>query len=115
MQLLSFGVSVMTDIDPNADNFMSAGIIYTEQNLVGCLSRLVPNKLTKVQLTLLALFILLVKQVQTLLTRGASGYSSPLGNLSVCVCVCVCVCISGQAESTPSVQNSSIPQYVGFI
>ena len=35
------------------------------------------------------------------LTRGASGYSSLLGNLSVYMCVC----ISGQAESTPSVQN----------
>ena len=44
-----------------------------------------------------------------LLTRGASGYSSLLGNLSVYVC------IFGQAESTPSVQNSSKLVYIGFI
>ena len=49
VQLLGFGLSVMSDIDPNADNFVSAGIINSSMILVGCLVRLEPNKQTKVR------------------------------------------------------------------
>lgn len=34
----------MEGIDPNPDNFVSAGIINTKMALVGCLLRLEPNK-----------------------------------------------------------------------
>ena len=41
-------MSVITGVDPNADNFVSAGIINTRTTLIGCLMRLEPNKDTKV-------------------------------------------------------------------
>ena len=47
-QLLGFGVSVLADIDPNPDNFVSAGIINASSTRVGCLLRLEPNKEIKV-------------------------------------------------------------------
>ncbi len=40
---------MITDIDPNPDNFVSAGIVNTTAVLVGCLVRLEPNKQTKVR------------------------------------------------------------------
>ncbi|XP_064399538.1 AP-2 complex subunit alpha-2-like [Halichondria panicea] len=46
-KLLGFGLSVISDIDPNPDNFVSAGIVNTTSVLVGCLVRLEPNKQTK--------------------------------------------------------------------
>ncbi len=49
-QLLGFGLSVISDIDPNPDNFVSAGIVNTTSVLVGCLVRLEPNKQTKVRI-----------------------------------------------------------------
>jgi AP-2 complex subunit alpha len=41
-------VSVLDGIDPNPDNFVSAGVISTKNILVGCLLRLEPNKDKKV-------------------------------------------------------------------
>lgn len=38
------GVSVIENVDPNPDNFVSAGIINTKTALIGCLLRLEPNK-----------------------------------------------------------------------
>ena len=46
-------MSVLTGVDPNADNFVSAGIVNTRSTLIGCLLRLEPNKETKVRYTLL--------------------------------------------------------------
>ena len=48
MQLKGYGVSVLVGVDPNEDNFVSAGIINTRTTLIGCLLRLEPNKETKV-------------------------------------------------------------------
>ena len=48
LQLKGYGVSVITGVDPNTDNFVSAGIINTRTTLIGCLMRLEPNKETKV-------------------------------------------------------------------
>ena len=50
-QLKGYGVSVIEGVDPNADNFVSAGIINTRSTLIGCLLRLEPNKETKVSHT----------------------------------------------------------------
>ena len=47
-QLKGYGVSVITGVDPNVDNFVSAGIINTRTTLIGCLLRLEPNKDTTV-------------------------------------------------------------------
>lgn len=49
LQLLGCGLSVLVDIDPNPDNYVSAGIINSSLMLVGCLVRLEPNKQTKVR------------------------------------------------------------------
>jgi len=46
-KLKGYGVSVITGVDPNVDNFVSAGIINTRSTLIGCLLRLEPNKETK--------------------------------------------------------------------
>jgi AP-2 complex subunit alpha len=52
-KLLGFGVSVLADIDPNPDNFVSAGIINASSTRVGCLLRLEPNKeIKKYRLTI---------------------------------------------------------------
>ena len=48
MQLKGYGISVLAGVDPNEDNFVSAGIINTRTTLIGCLLRLEPNKETKV-------------------------------------------------------------------
>ena len=37
LQLQGFGVSVISGIDPNPDNLVSAGVITTRNMLVGCL------------------------------------------------------------------------------
>ena len=47
-QLMGFGVSTLDEIDPNPDNFVSAGVINTRAVLIGCLLRLEPNLQTKV-------------------------------------------------------------------
>lgn len=48
LQLVGVGVSVLEGIDPNPDNFVSAGVLNTRASLIGCLLRLEPNKETKV-------------------------------------------------------------------
>ena len=48
LQLIGVGVSVLEGIDPNPDNFVSAGVLITKASLIGCLLRLEPNKETKV-------------------------------------------------------------------
>ena len=50
LQLKGYGVSVVSGVDPNVDNFISAGIVNTRTTLIGCLMRLEPNKETKVTL-----------------------------------------------------------------
>lgn len=47
--MLGFGISVIPGIDPNPDNYVSAGVINTKSLLVGCLVRLEPNLQTKVR------------------------------------------------------------------
>ena len=47
-QLLGYKLSLLENVDPNPDNFVSAGIISTRSVLVGCLLRLEPNLQTKV-------------------------------------------------------------------
>ena len=44
LQLQGFGVSVISGIDPNPDNFVSASVITTQNMLVGCLLRLEPKR-----------------------------------------------------------------------
>ncbi|XP_071122476.1 AP-2 complex subunit alpha-2-like [Mytilus galloprovincialis] len=43
-KLLGFSMSVILDIDPNPENFVSAGILYTRTAQIGILARLEPNK-----------------------------------------------------------------------
>ncbi|XP_071104618.1 AP-2 complex subunit alpha-2-like [Haliotis cracherodii] len=43
-KLIGFGVSILEGIDPNPDNFVSAGILHTRNLQTGCLVRLEPNK-----------------------------------------------------------------------
>lgn len=43
-KLLGFSLSVLLDIDPNPENFVSAGILYTRTAQIGILARLEPNK-----------------------------------------------------------------------
>lgn len=42
--LIGFGWSSLTGIDPNADNFCGAGVIHTSTQQYGCLYRLEPNR-----------------------------------------------------------------------
>ncbi len=60
MQIVGFGLSAIDDIDPNPDNFVSAGIVNTQSVLVGCLLRLEPNKQTKVCMCVYVCTVLLV-------------------------------------------------------
>ncbi len=50
LQLLVIGLSVMDGIDPNPENFVSAGIVKSKEIMIGCLVRLEPNKEKKVLL-----------------------------------------------------------------
>ncbi|XP_076471396.1 AP-2 complex subunit alpha-2-like [Babylonia areolata] len=43
-KLLGFGVSILEGIDPNPDNFVSAGVMHTRNQQIGCLVRLEPNR-----------------------------------------------------------------------
>jgi len=45
------GLSILENVDPNPDNFVSAGILNTTSVLVGCLLRLEPNKAKQVRHT----------------------------------------------------------------
>ena len=42
-QLIGFGLSLLEGVDPNPENFVSAGIIQTKGSQIGCLLRLEPN------------------------------------------------------------------------
>ncbi|XP_063798483.1 AP-2 complex subunit alpha-1 isoform X2 [Pseudophryne corroboree] len=42
-KLLGFGTALLENVDPNPDNYISAGIIQTKSVQVGCLLRLEPN------------------------------------------------------------------------
>ncbi|ESO97508.1 hypothetical protein LOTGIDRAFT_203023 [Lottia gigantea] len=44
VKILGFGSSVLENVDPNPDNFVSAGIIHTRNAQTGVLIRLEPNK-----------------------------------------------------------------------
>lgn len=50
VQLIGVGVSVLSGVDPNPENFVSAGILNTKNVLIGCLLRLEPNIDKKVTL-----------------------------------------------------------------
>ena len=45
----SFPPQLLENIDPNPDNFVSAGIIHTRSAQIGCLLRLEPNKQAQVR------------------------------------------------------------------
>lgn len=47
--MLGFGISILEGIDPNPDNYVSAGVIHTRSGQVGCLIRLEPNKNAQVR------------------------------------------------------------------
>lgn len=46
-KLVGFGLTLLTDVDPNPDNFVGAGIIHTQEAKIGCLLRLEPSKNAK--------------------------------------------------------------------
>lgn len=48
-KLIGFGVGTIENIDPNPDNFVSAAIINTRSQQVGCLLRLEPNRQAEVR------------------------------------------------------------------
>ena len=43
-KLSGFGMQILEDIDPDPENYVCAGIIYTRSMNIGVLSRLEPNK-----------------------------------------------------------------------
>ncbi|CAB3400253.1 unnamed protein product [Caenorhabditis bovis] len=46
-KLKGFGANLLTEVDPNPDNFVCAGIIHTQTQQIGTLIRLEPNKQAK--------------------------------------------------------------------
>ena len=50
-QLLGFGLSLLSGVDPNPSNFVCAGIIFTKNSQIGILLRLEPNAQAEVCLT----------------------------------------------------------------
>lgn len=48
-------MSVLEGVDPNPENFVSAGVIYTRNAQIGCLLRLEPNKQAQVSKSFLFL------------------------------------------------------------
>ena len=51
-------MSVLEGIDPNAENFVSAGILHTRNQQVGILVRLEPNKQAQVSIQFILLYLL---------------------------------------------------------
>ena len=49
MMMISTYSQLLENIDPNPDNFVSAGIIHTRSAQIGCLLRLEPNKQAQVR------------------------------------------------------------------
>ncbi len=42
-KLIGYGFSILENVDPNPDNYVSAGIVHTRTSQIGCLLRLEPN------------------------------------------------------------------------
>ena len=42
-KLIGYGFALLEGVDPNAENFVCAGIIHTKSQQIGCLLRLEPN------------------------------------------------------------------------
>ncbi len=42
-KLIGYGFSILENVDPNPDNFVSAGVVHTRSAQIGCLLRLEPN------------------------------------------------------------------------
>ena len=42
-KLIGYGFSILENVDPNPDNFVSAAIVHTSSAQIGCLLRLEPN------------------------------------------------------------------------
>lgn len=49
-KLIGFGMQLLEGIDPNPENYVTAGIIHTRNQQIGCLVRLEPNKQAMVSL-----------------------------------------------------------------
>ena len=47
-KLIGYGFSLLEGIDPNAENYVCAGIIHTKTLQIGCLLRLEPNSQAQV-------------------------------------------------------------------
>ena len=58
-KILGVGFSVLEGVDPNPDNFVSASIIHTRTQQVGCLLRLEPNKEVQVRTSYFVSFLYL--------------------------------------------------------
>lgn len=46
-KLIGFGMQILEGIDPNPDNFVTAGIVHTTTQKIGCLTRLEPSNETQ--------------------------------------------------------------------
>lgn len=82
LQLLGFGISVLEGIDPNAENFVSAGILHTRNQQVGVLVRLEPNKQAQVSINYLCSALFLASLYESALRAVALSLALGLG--SVC-------------------------------
>ena len=51
-KLIGFGMQLLEGIDPNPENYVTAGIIHNTRQQVGVLCRLEPNKQAMVRLTM---------------------------------------------------------------
>ena len=49
-KLIGYGFSLLEGIDPNAENYVCAGIIHTTTVQIGCLLRLEPNSQAQVRM-----------------------------------------------------------------
>jgi hypothetical protein len=49
-KLIGTGMKLLDGIDPNPENYVSAGIIHTRTQQIGCLLRLEPNRQAQVKL-----------------------------------------------------------------
>lgn len=69
-KLSGFGLSVLTGVDPNAENFVSAGVLNMRSVLIGCLLRLEPNKQTNMfRLTIRSSSDVLTQQMCSILSE----------------------------------------------
>ena len=48
-KLIGTGMKLLDGIDPNPENYVSAGIIHTRTQQIGCLLRLEPNRQAQVR------------------------------------------------------------------